>query len=123
MATKETAIRVLALATSVGTTLVEVAVVVPRKGKIRRARADVTAGAAPNQVQMQVREITGGASLGTILSYALATEPLDSEEDLLYVAEEISGDRIHGTLYLAVAVDDATANHSISMSLDIDVLQ
>jgi len=123
MAMKTTSIRATGSVGSVGNVLTNIPVVVPRKGKIRRVRADVTAGTAINQVQCQVRETAAGAGFTTILAYALAAEPLDSEENVLYVAEDIAGDHIHGTLYVAVAADNVTADHAIAISLDIDVLQ
>lgn len=119
--TKPLAMRRTGSATGVGNTLVQIPLVVPVKGKIRRARASVTAGTAINQVQMEIRESSGGTGLDIALAYALAAQPLDSEEDLLYKVSPIAGNPNMGVLYVAVAVDDATADHAISVSLDVDV--
>jgi len=119
--TKPLAMRRTGSATGVGTSFVEIPLTVPTKGKIRRARASVTAGSAPNQVQVEIRESSGGTGLDIALAYALAAQPLDSEEDLLYKVSPITGNPSMGVLYVAVAVDSAVADHAISVSLDIDV--
>jgi hypothetical protein len=113
--------RQIGAATGVGTAFVEIPMIVPLKGKIRRVRASVTAGAAINQVKLEVRETAGGTVLNVPLAYALGAQPLDSGEDELYQAQAIVGNPNMGTLYVAVAVDNATTNHAISVSLDIDV--
>ena len=119
--TKPLALRKLGSTTGVGSALVEIPMIVPVKGKIRRARASVIAGTAINQVQMEIRETSGGTGLDVALAYALAANPLDSEEELLYRVSASASNPLVGVLYVAVAVDDATADHAISVSLDIDV--
>jgi hypothetical protein len=118
---KPITMRRIGSATGVGTAFVEIPLTVPAKGKIRRVRASVTAGTAINQVKLEVRETAGGTVLNVPLAYALAAQPLDSEEDILYKATPLAANPNMGTLYVAVAVDNATADHAISVSLDIDV--
>lgn len=118
---KPITMRRIGSATGVGTAFVEIPLIVPAKGKIRRVRASVTAGTAINQVKLEVRETAGGTVLNVPLAYALAAQPLDSEEDVLYNTTPLAANPNMGTLYVAVAVDNATADHAISVSLDIDV--
>lgn len=118
---KPLTMRMTGSATGVGTAFVEIPLTVPAKGKIRRVRASVTAGTAINQVKLEVRETAGGTVLNVPLAYALAAQPLDSEEDILYKTTPLAANPNMGTLYVAVAVDNATADHAISVSLDIDV--
>ena len=118
---KPISMRKIGSATGVGTSFVEIPMVVPLKGKIRRVRASVTAGTSINTVKLEVRETAGGTVLNVALAYALGAQPLDSAEDSLYKAEPIVGNPNMGTLYVAVAVDNATTDHAITVSLDIDV--
>ena len=117
---KPLTMRMTGSATGVGTAFVEIPLTVPAKGKIRRVRASVTAGTAINQVKLEVRETAGGTVLNVPLAYALGTQPLDSAEDVLYKTTAIAGNPNMGTLYVAVAVDNATTDHAIAISLDID---
>ena len=120
--TKPVAIRRTVTASSVGTGWIQTSILVPIRGKIRRVRASVSAGAAINQVKLEVRETSGGTVLNVPLAYALGTQPLDSAEDELYSIASSTEDLRMGTLYIAVAVDNATTNHVVTVSLDIDVV-
>jgi hypothetical protein len=119
--TKSLTIRRVGSVAGVGTAFVEIPMVVPTKGKIRRVRASVTAGTSINQVKLEIRETAGGTVLNVPLAYALGAQPLDSAEDVLYRASASPDNSRVGTLYVAVAVDNATADHAITVSLDIDV--
>tara|TARA_R110002110_G_scaffold3033_14_gene15345 strand:- start:3790 stop:4167 length:378 start_codon:yes stop_codon:yes gene_type:complete len=120
--TKPIAIRKTVTVASVGTAWIQTSIVVPIRGKIRRVRASVSAGTAINQVKLEIRETSGGTVLNVPLAYALATQPLDSGEDELYSVASSVEDLQMGTLYIAVAVDNATTNHVVTVSLDIDVV-
>ena len=120
-ATKPISMRKIGAATGVGTAFVEIPMIVALNGKMRRVRASVLAGTAINQVSLEIRETAGGTVLNVPLAYALGAQPLDSAEDVLYRAEPIDGKPNLGTLYVAVAVDNATADHAITVSLDIDI--
>lgn len=120
--TKPIAIRKTVTVASVGTAWIQTSIVVPIRGKIRRVRASVSAGTAINQVKLEIRETSGGTVLNVPLAYALGTQPLDSAEDELYSVASSVDDLQMGTLYIAVAVDNATTNHVVTVSLDIDVV-
>ena len=120
--TKPIAIRKTVTVASVGTAWIQTSIVVPIRGKIRRVRASVSAGTAINQVKLEIRETSGGTVLNVPLAYALGTQPLDSAEDELYSVSSSVDDLQMGTLYIAVAVDNATTNHVVTVSLDIDVV-
>jgi hypothetical protein len=120
--TKPVAIRKTVTVASVGTAWVQTSIAVPIRGKIRRVRASVSAGTAINQVKLEARETSGGTVLNVPLAYALGAQPLDSAEDVLYNVASTGDVASMGVLYLAVAVDNATADHVITVSLDIDVL-
>ena len=120
--TKPIAIRKTVTVASVGTAWIQTSIVVPIRGKIRRVRASVSAGTAINQVKLEIRETSGGTVLNVPLAYALATQPLDSGEDELYSVASTGDVPSMGTLYIAVAVDNATTDHVVTVSLDIDVV-
>ena len=106
---------------SVGTALLEVNLTdVPFRGFIRRVRADVTAGTSINQVAAEIREVASGTGLNVVAAYGLATEPLDSQEELYYQVAEVGAGTRRGTLFMAVAVDNATTDHAISVELTIE---
>ena len=120
--TKSVAIRRTVTVASVGTPWVQTSIAAPIRGKIRRVRASVSAGTSINQVKLEVRETSGGTVLNVPLAYALGTQPLDSAEDVLYNIASTGDVPSMGVLYIAVAVDNATTDHVITVSLDIDVL-
>ena len=107
---------------NVANAYINIPVVVPKKGKVRRVRAAIIAGGTGSPtISCEIRENATGTGFGTILAYAAATNPIDSEESVMYSAEDIAGDLTHGTLYVAVKTDHAVADHPISISLDIDI--
>ena len=120
--TKPVAIRKTVTVSSVGTGWIQTSIVAPIRGKIRRVRASVSAGTAINQVKLEIRETSGGTVLNVPLAYALGTQPLDSAEDVLYSVASTGDVPSMGVLYIAVAVDNATTDHVVTVSLDIDVL-
>jgi|GEM_PF-6601257 len=106
---------------NVGTVVVELEMEnLPRKGWIRRVRADVTAGTNILNVSASIRESAGGTGLAEILAYALAAEPVDSEEDIYYEATVSDITLGTGSLFIGVAVDDATLDHVVAVQLDIE---
>ena len=120
--TKPIAIRKTVTVASVGTGWIQTSIAAPIRGKIRRVRASVSAGTAINQVKLEIRETSGGTVLNVPLAYALGTQPLDSAEDVLYSVASTGDVPSMGVLYIAVAVDNATTDHVVTVSLDIDVL-
>lgn len=119
--TKPISIRKTVTVASVGAVLLQTSILVPIRGKIRRVRASAATGTLPNQVALEIRETNGGTVLNVPLAYALGAQPLDSAEDILYNIASSSEDLRMGLLYIAVAVDNATADHTVIVSLDIDV--
>lgn len=103
---------------NVGSSLVQAAIIVPAKAKVRRVRANVVAGPAINQVALELRESVAGDN---VLAYALAAEPLDSEEDSLLIPEDVTISGGSGTAYVFVKVDDATEAHQVEVKIDLDV--
>jgi hypothetical protein len=120
--------RISGTGTSVGSSFVEVQLTVPARGLIRRVRADVTAGTAISQLALEVREITGGTTLDIVAAYPLQAEPLDDDmaaAPLFYnVAQtgSLFGGR-SGVLFVAVKVDDATADHTIVIYMDVEAVE
>ena len=110
---------------NVANAYINIPVVVPKKGKIRRVRAEIGAGGTGTPtIFCEIRETATGTGFGTVLAYggaAGATNPIDSEEEMMYSAEDIAGNFSHGTLYVAVKTDHVVADHPISISLDIDI--
>ena len=117
--------RVAGSVANVANVFINIPIVVPKKGKIRRVRAEKTAGGTGTPtIFCEVRETAAGAGFATVVAYggaAGATNPIDSEEELMYSAEDIAGNPNQGTLYVAVKTNHATADHPISISLDIDI--
>ena len=106
-------------ATSVGTAFSEVSLTgAPVKGRIRRVRADITAGTGAT-VSAEARTTASGTGFDVIVAYSLTTDPLDSEESLYYTLTGTSTDQITGTLYLAVKVD-AGSDSTVQVSVDIE---
>ena len=118
--------RITGSGTSVDNSFQEVQLTVPARGLIRRVRADVTAGTAINQVALEVREVTSGSGNDLVASYPLQSEPLDddlSNASLFYSVAQTGSDRNMdrtGVLYIAVKVDDSTADHTVALSFDIE---
>ena len=113
--------------TSVADSYQEVELTVPLRGLLRRVRADVTAGTSINQVSVEIRGSTGATGLGVIALYPLQSEPLDddlSNASLFYTATLSGADDngATGTLYVAVKVDDSTADHTVSVKFDIEAV-
>ena len=117
--------RVAGSVANIANVFTNIPIVVPKKGKIRRVRAAIIAGGTGTPtIFCEVRETAAGTGFGTVVAYggaAGATNPIDSEEELMYSAEDIAGDLNNGTLYVAVKTNHATADHPISISLDLDI--
>jgi hypothetical protein len=111
--------------TSVGNTFQEVQIQVPQKGLLRRIRANVTAGTAISQVAIEIRESSGATGNNVVASYPLQAEPLDDDLSVgpLFYSVTASGSEMTGplgNLFCAVRVDDATADHTIEISFDVE---
>tara|TARA_R110002012_G_scaffold240791_1_gene415007 strand:+ start:1081 stop:1509 length:429 start_codon:yes stop_codon:yes gene_type:complete len=115
--------------TSVGNAMIQgTATSVPIRGWIRRVRADITAGtgAGSATVALEVRENTGGTgAFGKTLVYSLAADPLDQEEDpgIFYEISASTTEGIPpntGVLFVAVATNNATADHVVAVQIDIE---
>ena len=114
---------------SVANTFTEVEVTVPCNGLLRRVRANVTAGTAISQVALEIRETTGATGNAIVAIYPLQAEPLDDDMaaapifySVAQTGSDGNGDRT-GSLFLAVRVDDSTADHTIALSLDVEATQ
>ena len=106
-------------ATSVGTGFSEISLTgAPVKGRIRRVRADITAGSGTT-VGAKALISSGGSGFDVIVGYALTADPLDSEENLYYSLTGTSTDQITGTLYLAVQVNSGS-DTTVQVSVDIE---
>jgi len=114
--------------TSVGSSYAEVEISVPDRGMLRRIRADVTAGTSISQVSLEIRETTGATGNGVIALYPLQSEPLDDDLSVGPLFYQLAGtgslpdETTSGTLFVAVKVDDATADHTVAISLDIEAV-
>ena len=114
-------------ATSVADSFTEIELTVPQRGLLRRVRADVSAGTAINQVSVEIRETTGGTLLDVIALYPLQSEPLDDDLSIasLFYSATASGADVNGatgTLFVAVKVDDTTADHTVNVKLDVEAV-
>jgi len=118
--------RITGSGTSIDNAFAEVEVTVPARGLLRRIRANVTAGTSINEVSVEVREVTAGTGNDVVALYPLQAEPLDDDlaaAPLFYSVAQTGSDRNGdrtGTLFVAVRVDDATADHTIAISLDVE---
>jgi len=121
--------------TSVGAVYIEGTTPVPVNGLIHRMRAVVSAGTAISQVAVSIREATGASGLGEVYEWPLATQPLDSRgadsattgAPLFYAVDmDTAIDQSRGKkgyLYIAAKVDDATADHAVTIQVDIEVVE
>jgi hypothetical protein len=105
--------------TGVGNALTEVEVSpIPTTGRLERVRAVVTAGTAINQVSVEVRDATGATGLGVLFSTGgLIANPLDQSPFDWFSIPSAGGGAIHGSLFVAASVDNATADHTIDVEL------
>ena len=99
---------------------------VPRKGRIKRARAVITTahgGAAAVYLRVGKAAMTGTpATLDTILEYGSTANPIDgSDLDLYYELPADSSGSLTGLLYMATKVDAGTAS-VVTVALDIEVV-
>jgi hypothetical protein len=126
---RKTWVRVSASLTGVGSDPAVAAaattLTVPIRGWVRRFRVDITAGAGTPTITSFLSETsTATGAFDKILTYTTATDPLDAEEDpgVFYSisATTTDGNRKTGTLYVNAITSDATANHAISIQLDIE---
>jgi hypothetical protein len=110
--------------TNVGAAYIEQAIVVPYKGIIRRARADVTAGTGTPTVGLSFRRIAGGAGpFDILLEYGLTADPLDSQEEVDYErdpATPLESNEYYAEMFVAVLTSDATVDHTVEVQLTIE---
>ena len=115
-----------ATSNNIGTSFVSLIMVVPRKGRIKRARAVITTahgGAAAVFLRVGKALMTGTpATLDTILEYGSTANPIDgSDLDLYYELSPSEDSPMEGALYLATKVDAGTAS-VVTVALDIEVV-
>ena len=120
--------RITGSGTSIDNNFTEVQLTVPARGLIRRIRADVTAGTAINQVALEVREVTSGTGNDVVAAYPLQSEALDDDLSVgpLFYSVAQTGvlfEGRSGILFIAVRVDDATADHTVAISLDVEATE
>lgn len=99
---------------------------VPRKGRIKRARAVITTahgGAAAVYLRVGKAAVEGSpATLDVILEYGSTANPIDgSDLDLYYELPADSSGSLTGLLYMATKVDAGTAS-VVTVALDIEVV-
>ena len=97
----------------------------PFQGKIARVRAIVTAGTAINEVAYEIRSVSGGTNLEVIAQSlgGLLPQPIDDQTPIrnyYQVADSAQG--VFGTLFVAVRVDDATADHTVELQVTFENL-
>jgi|TARA_R110000824_G_scaffold252429_2_gene441224 hypothetical protein len=111
--------------TGVGNTFVELPLEpCPFKGKISRVRAIVTAGTAINEVAYEIRLVPGGTNL-EVVAYSLGgllTQPIDEQSPIKNYFQSASAQGVFGTLFAAVRVDDATADHTVEFQVTFENL-
>jgi hypothetical protein len=115
-----------ATSNNIGSTFVALVMDVPRKGRIKRARAVITTahgGAADVYLRIGKAAMTGTpATLDTILEYGVTANPIDgSDLDLYYELSPSADNPRLGALYLATKVDAGTAS-VVTVALDIEVV-
>ena len=96
---------------------------IPTTGRLERVRAIVTAGTVINQVSVEVRDATGATGLGVLFSTGgLIAQPLDQSPLDWFSIPSAGGGAIHGSLFVAASVDNATADHTIDVELTFENL-
>ena len=115
-----------ATSANIGTSFVSLIVDVPRKGRIKRARAVITTahgGAAAVFLRIGKAAMTGTpATLDTILEYGSTANPIDgSDLDLFYELSASASSPLEGALFMATKVDAGTAS-VVTVALDIEVV-
>lgn len=113
-------------ATSVTTAGIEIQMVVPIQGLIKRVRAYKTAGAMATFDLVTLRAATGAtlatAPLSVIAEYAAGSVSIDSEEDIFYSVPEVASTPGRGIIYFFVDPNTGI-NNAISVSLDIQTVR
>jgi hypothetical protein len=108
--------------TPVGAVFVVSAIVIPWRGRILRARAQVTAGTAINTVQLRFAVANPPVGFDTKLQYALTVQPLDQAEvvpiDYLITPATVNSWFVNG--FVGVAVDNAVVDHTVNVQLVIE---
>ncbi|HIA03808.1 MAG TPA: hypothetical protein EYN66_18205 [Myxococcales bacterium] len=107
-----------------GAQLVTVSLTVPHRGLIRRVRVrdDGTGTGTPTIAASIAHSAAGATGLGVVLAYALAANPLDSEETIYYQVVESGTASRTGTLYVDVWTNDANKDHVLDIVIDIENL-
>jgi hypothetical protein len=97
---------------------------VPIKGKIRRVRADITAGTGATSVGLYLSETSAGSeSFARVVEYSSTADPIDAEEDLFYSLPVVAGSTPNtGTLYMNVLTNVSSGTANVSLQLDIEVI-
>lgn len=115
-----------ATSNNIGTSFVALSETVPRKGRIKRARAVITTahgGAANLFLRIGKAPVAGTpATLDVILEYGTTANPIDgSGLDLYYELAADAVGSLTGELYMATKVDAGTAS-VVTVALDIEVV-
>jgi hypothetical protein len=97
---------------------------IPSTGRVERIQAYVTSGTLINQVRVDVfRVATPTSATNSVYSPgSLVAQPLDQSPYYWYQVDAAGGSGVHGSLFLQVSVDDATADHSVEIKLTIQNL-
>ena len=112
---------------NIGTSYVAQNTTVPRKGRIKRARAVITTihGGSANlflRVGKANMATVAPATLDRILEYGTTANPIDGDDlDLYYELDADSAGSLTGLLYMATKVDAGAAS-VVSIALDIEVV-
>lgn len=96
--------------------------VVPPRGVIKRARADIQAGGSGTQIALQFRIAAGAPGVFDVaLGYALTADPLDSDEEagIYYEIPNPTG-LPWLNAQIAVLTDSAVADNDIDILFNID---
>jgi len=114
-----------ATSNNIGTSFVALIETVPRKGRIKRARAVITTadGSANLFLRIGKAPVAGTpATLDVILEYGTTATPIDgSGLDLYYELDADAVGSLTGVLYMATKVDGGTAS-VVTVALDIEVV-
>lgn len=115
-----------ATSNNIGNSFVALSETVPRKGRIKRARAVITtahSGAANLFLRIGKAPVAGTpATLDVILEYGTTANPIDgSGLDLYYELAADAVGSLTGELYMATKVDAGTAS-VVTVALDIEVV-
>jgi hypothetical protein len=96
---------------------------VPIRGVIQRIRVSEAGGTGSpdNRVWARVYQVTPVAATPIRLEVPFTLSPAESQPARYYEVTE-GANRARGSLFVTVATDDATADHTVTVELDIEGL-